>query len=253
MNNDKDDTEETCWKGYKEEGSSEEDRKKTEKSEEEIDAGKGSGEDEGREEVHKVNIREKVINAKDVVVQAAYGNFLRYSPGAVADLIVVGWRCWFLTLKTLETALAVAPRSSPYGLGLLSSLRHLSFPGSRLEVRKRLIENYAAFSGEYFWVLRNLVYLSVCRFVIPWRVVLAMVFLALCGFVPLEDRRVGPYLMPQDFQRLFLVIVAVCVSGMADVAACCILFAFPIILLHLFFHDSAVSSHRPIFSNLIWR
>lgn len=255
MNHDKDGAEDPkerwSWevaRGEEEERKETKEEKREEKDE--IYESVGFKGDEKCEEVQKANIRERAINAKAVVVKAC-GTFL-YSPSAVADLFVVGWRCWFLTLKTLETALAVSPRSSPYALDLLCSLKHLSLPFSHWEVRHRLMDNYAAFSGEYFWLLRSLVCCCVCRFASPWRVALAMVFLALCGFLPLEDRRVGPYLMPRDFQRVFLVIVAVCVSGVVDVVAWCLLLACPIVFLHLLLHDSSVSSHRPIFSNLLW-
>uniref|UniRef100_A0A0P4WTI6 PRA1 family protein n=1 Tax=Scylla olivacea TaxID=85551 RepID=A0A0P4WTI6_SCYOL len=204
---------------------------------------------ETRDEVGRMDVKDKAQHVK-ALVQHTCGSLLN-RPGAVADLFIVGWRCWFLFLKTLETALRVSPRSSPYALDLLCSLKNLSVPQSREEARRRVLDNYASYSGEYFWLLRSLVCFCVCRFVSPWRVGLAVVFLAVCGFVPLEDRRVGPYVMQRDLQRVFLVMVAVCGSGVVDVVSWCLLLACPAVLLHLFLHNSSFTSHRPLFSNLL--
>lgn len=178
--------------------------------------------------------------------------FSWYSPVTVMELVIAGWRCLFLVLKTIETALAVSPRSSPYSLDLICSLRHLSIPRSSEEIHRRVRDNYAAFSGEHYRLLRSLVCCCVCRFVSPWRVVLAAAFLGLCGFLPLEDRRVGPYLMPRDFQMVFLCFVALCVTSVMDTVAWSLLLACPFAALHLLLHDSSTSSHRPLFSNLVW-
>ncbi|MPC87520.1 hypothetical protein E2C01_082383 [Portunus trituberculatus] len=199
-------------------------------------------------DVGKVDLRHGAHQAR-VLVQQTCGSLLN-RPSAVADLFILGWRCWFLFLKTLETALGVSPRSSPYSLDLLCSLKNLSLPQSRDEARCRVVDNYASYSGEYFWLLRSLVCFCVCRFASPWRVGVSVVFLAVCGFVPLEDRRVGPYVMQKDLQRVFLVMVAVCGSGVVDVVSWCLLLACPAVLLHLFLHNSR-ASHQPLFSNLL--
>lgn len=204
---------------------------------------------ESEAEVAGKDLKNKALHAK-ILLQQTCGSLLN-RPGAVVDLFIVGWRCWFLFLKTLETALSVSPRSSPYALDLLCSLKNLSLPQSREEARRRVVDNYASYSGEYFWVLRTIVCFCVCRFASPWRVGLALVFLAVCGFLPLEDRRVGPYVMQRDLQRVFLVMVAVCSSGVMDVVSWCLLLACPAIILHLFLHNSALTPHYPLFSNLL--
>lgn len=175
-----------------------------------------------------------------------------YSPLTVAQLFVAGWRCLFLVLKTLETALAVSPTSSPYSLDLLCSLRHLSVPGSRQEFQQRFMDNYVTFSGDYYKLLRSLVCCCVCRFASPWRVGLSAALFAVYGFLPLVDRRVGPYLMPRDFQMVFLCFVALCVSGVVDIGVWCLLLACPFVAVHLLLHDPSTSPHRPIFSSLAW-